>query len=74
MAHALGTPVAMMDTGSAPEYAVAGDLVLPADTPLPQFLKEASTMSWQRLPALADKQRTAVLTAYRREFELLGWT
>jgi glycosyltransferase involved in cell wall biosynthesis len=74
MAHALGTPVAMMDSGSAPEYAVAGDLVVPADTPLPQFLKEASTMSWQRLPALADKQRAAVLTAYRTEFELLGWT
>lgn len=74
MAHSLGTPVAMMDSGSAPEYAVAGDLVLPADTPLPQFLKEASTMGWQRLPPLADEQRAAVLTAYRREFALLGWS
>jgi len=74
MAHALGTPVAMMDSGSAPEYAVPGDLVVSADEPLAQFLKEASTISWERLPPLADTQRLKALTAYRREFESLGWT
>jgi glycosyltransferase involved in cell wall biosynthesis len=73
MAHALGTPAALLDSGSAPEYAVPGDLVLPADTPLSQFLTEASSSSWQRVPTSADDQRMAVVTAYRREFELLGW-
>jgi glycosyltransferase involved in cell wall biosynthesis len=73
MAHALGTPAVLLDSGSAPEYAVPGDLVLPADAPLSQFLKEASVRSWQRVPASADDQRTAVVTAYRREFESLGW-
>jgi hypothetical protein len=73
MAHALGTPVAMMNIGSAPEYAVPGDLIVPADVPLSQFFKEASVMDWQRVPALADAQRVEALTAYRREFESLGW-
>jgi glycosyltransferase involved in cell wall biosynthesis len=73
IAHALGTPVAMTDSGSGPEYAVPGDLVLPADIPLSRFIKEASTNNWQRLPALADDQRMSVLNAYRREFESLGW-
>jgi glycosyltransferase involved in cell wall biosynthesis len=73
MAHALGTPVALADSGSGPEYAVPGDLVLPADTPLSQFIKESSTHSWHRLPASADDQRTTILAAYRREFQSLGW-
>jgi glycosyltransferase involved in cell wall biosynthesis len=73
MAHALGTPVAMMNCGSAPEYAVPGDLIVPADAPISQFFKEASAISWQRIPALTDVQREEALTAYRREFALLGW-
>jgi glycosyltransferase involved in cell wall biosynthesis len=73
MAHALGTPAALLDSGSAPEYAVPGDLVLPADVPLSQFLKEASIRSWQRVPVSADDQGTSVAAAYRREFESLGW-
>lgn len=73
MAHALGTPVAMADSGSGPEYALPGDLVLPADMPLSQFIKESSAKNWQRIPAAADDQRKQVLAAYRREFELLGW-
>jgi glycosyltransferase involved in cell wall biosynthesis len=73
MAHALGTPVAMLDSGSGPEYAVPGDLVLPADTPISQFLKEVGARTWQRLAASAGDQRTNALTAYRREFASLGW-
>jgi glycosyltransferase involved in cell wall biosynthesis len=73
MAHALGTPVALLDSGSAPEYAVPGDLLLPADAPLLQFLKEASIRSWDRVPVSADDQRRGVVAAYRREFESLGW-
>lgn len=73
MAHALGTPAALLDAGSAPEYAVPGDLLLPADAPLSQFLKEASVRSWERVPISADDQRTGVVAAYRREFESLGW-
>jgi glycosyltransferase involved in cell wall biosynthesis len=73
IAHALGTPVAMTDSGSGPEYAVPGDLVLPADMPLSQFIKEVSVNNWQRLPASADAQRRIVLDAYRREFKALGW-
>jgi glycosyltransferase involved in cell wall biosynthesis len=74
MAHALGTPVALADAGSGPEYAVPGDLILPADTPLSQFIKEAGTHGWRRLPASVDDQRTTILAAYRREFQSLGWT
>jgi glycosyltransferase involved in cell wall biosynthesis len=73
MAHALGTPAALLDVGSAPEYVVPGDLLLPADVPLSQFFKEASVRSWQRVPFLADDQRSDVVTAYRKEFESLGW-
>ena len=73
MAHALGTPVAMMNAGSAPEYAVPADLVIPADAPLSQFLKEASTRQWQRLQDLTGVQRSDALAAYRAEFERLGW-
>lgn len=73
MAHALGTPVGLLDSGSAPEYAVPTDLLLPADAPLSQLLKEASVRSWDRVPVSADDQRTAVVAAYRREFESLGW-
>jgi glycosyltransferase involved in cell wall biosynthesis len=73
MAHALGTPVALADSGSGPEYAVPGDLIIPADTPLSQFIKESGAHSWHRLPASADDQRRRVLAAYRTEFELLGW-
>ena len=74
MAHALGTPVALADSGSGPEYAVPGDLILPADTPLSQFIKEAGAHGWRRLPASIDDQRTTILGAYRREFRSLGWT
>jgi hypothetical protein len=73
MAHALGTPVAMLDSGSGPEYAVPEDLVLPADTPISQFVKEAGARAWQRLPVSPSGQRTNVLAAYRREFASLGW-
>jgi glycosyltransferase involved in cell wall biosynthesis len=73
MAHALGTPVAMMNSGAAPEYAVLGDLIIPEDAPLSQFFKEASVTRWRRLPALADAQRVEALAAYRKEFESLGW-
>ncbi|HET6754579.1 MAG TPA: hypothetical protein VFH23_11590 [Jiangellaceae bacterium] len=73
MAHALGTPAALLDAGSAPEYAAPGDLLLPVDTPLSQFLIEASVRSWERVPIAADHQRKDVLAAYRREFESLGW-
>jgi glycosyltransferase involved in cell wall biosynthesis len=74
MAHALGTPAALLDVGSAPEYAVTHDLVLPADTPLPQFLTEASVRSWDRVRLPADDQRAGLVAAYRREFKSLGWT
>jgi glycosyltransferase involved in cell wall biosynthesis len=73
MAHALGTPAALLDSGSAPEYAVPGDLLLPADTPLSQLLKEASVRSWERVRLSANDQRTNVVAAYRREFASLGW-
>jgi glycosyltransferase involved in cell wall biosynthesis len=73
MAHALGTPVAMLDSGSGPEYAVPEDLVLPADTSISQFVKEAGARAWQRLPVSPSGQRTNVLAAYRREFASLGW-
>jgi hypothetical protein len=62
----------MLDSGSGPEYAVPGDLMLPADTPLSHFFKEASARTWHRLAASGDAQRSAVV-AYRREFESLGW-
>lgn len=74
MAHALGTPAVLLDSGSAPEYAVPADLVLPADAPLSQLLKEASVRRWERVPTSADDQRARLLAAYRREFESLGWT
>jgi glycosyltransferase involved in cell wall biosynthesis len=73
MAHAVGTPVALLDSGSAPEYAVPKDLLLPVDAPLSQFLKEASVRSWERVSVSADDQRTGLVAAYRREFESLGW-
>jgi glycosyltransferase involved in cell wall biosynthesis len=73
MAHALGTPVAMLNSGSGPEYAKPGDLVLPADTSLSQFFKEVSVRTWRRLPASTHGQRTNALAAYRREFGALGW-
>lgn len=74
MAHDLGTPAALLDSGSAPEYATPADLVLPADAPLSQLLKEASVRRWQRVPTCTDDQRAGLLAAYRREFESLGWT
>jgi glycosyltransferase involved in cell wall biosynthesis len=73
MAHALGTPVAMLDSGSGPEYAVPEDLVLPADTPISQFFKEVGARAWRRFPASAGGQRTNALAAYRGEFASLGW-
>jgi glycosyltransferase involved in cell wall biosynthesis len=73
MAHALGTPVALLDSGSASEYAVPRDLLISADIPLSQFVKEASVRSWDRVPVSADDQRTGLVAAYRREFESLGW-
>jgi hypothetical protein len=73
MAHALGTPVALADSGSGPEYAVPGDLILPADMPLSQFIKESSAHGWHRLTASADDQRATIVAVYRREFQLLGW-
>jgi glycosyltransferase involved in cell wall biosynthesis len=73
MAHAVGTPVAMLDSGSGPEYAVPGDLVLPADTPISQFFKEVGARTWQRPATSAGGQRANALTAYRREFASLGW-
>lgn len=73
MAHVLGTPVAMLDTGSAPEYALPGDLVAPVTTPVADLVGQAATRPWPRTVASLDDAVAGVVAAYRREFAALGW-
>ena len=73
MAHALGTPVAMLAAGSAPEYRLPGDLLLPAETPVPELVVEAARRAWARVADTPDAQVGRMLDAYSGEFEALGW-
>jgi len=73
MAHALGTPVAMLDTGSAPEYAGPDDLVAPASTTVAALVAEAAGRAWPRGVAAPDEAVARVVRAYRRELAALGW-
>ena len=73
MAHALGTPVAMFDTGSAPEYALPGDLVAPVTTSVADLVGQAAARSWRRAATSLDDAVAGVVAAYRREFAALGW-
>ncbi|HEY6417299.1 MAG TPA: glycosyltransferase, partial [Acidimicrobiales bacterium] len=73
MAHALGTPVAMLDTGSAPEYGLPQDLVVPAASSVAELVGQAAVRPWQRTTATIDDAVSGVVNSYRREFVALGW-
>lgn len=73
MAHALGTPIAMLDVGSPPEYRLPGDLVMSADTPISTLIAEAAQRRWDRVSDSPEAQADRMLTAYTREFAALGW-
>ena len=73
MAHLLGTPVAMLDAGSAPEYAVPEDLVAPVTTSVAELVAEAAARPWRRTTASLDAAVAGVVAAYRRELAALGW-
>jgi glycosyltransferase involved in cell wall biosynthesis len=73
MAHALGTPIAMLAAGSAPEYRLPGDLLVPAETPVPQLVVEAARRRWERVADTPEAQVDRMLNAYLREFDALGW-
>jgi glycosyltransferase involved in cell wall biosynthesis len=73
MAHALGTPIAMLGAGSAPEYRLPGDMVMPADTAVAELLAEAARQEWGRIDDSPDKQVDRMVRAYVREFGALGW-
>ena len=73
MAHALGTPVAMLDTGSAPEYAGPDDLVAPSSTTVAALVAEAAGRAWPWGVAAPDEAVARVVRAYRRELAALGW-
>lgn len=73
MAHALGTPVAMLDTGSAPEYAGPQDLVAPPGTAPADLVAQAAHRSWSRLAPPPGGTVAPVVAAYRRELAALGW-
>jgi glycosyltransferase involved in cell wall biosynthesis len=72
-AHALGTPVAMLDSGSAPEYRRPQDLVLPETTTVAELVACAAERSWQRIASSVDDVVDEVLDAYCRVFADLGW-
>jgi glycosyltransferase involved in cell wall biosynthesis len=73
MAHALGTPIAMLDAGSAPEYRLPGDLVMPADTAVVELLAVAARWEWGRVDDTPERQVDRMVRAYVSEFEALGW-
>jgi glycosyltransferase involved in cell wall biosynthesis len=73
MAHALGTPLAMLGAGSAPEYRLPGDLVMPAETPVSHLVAEAAGRRWGRVADTPQAQVGRLLDAYWREFDALGW-
>lgn len=73
MAHALGTPVAMLGVGSAPEYRLPEDLVLPAGSTPAELVGRASRHAWQRTAETADEQLSRVVDRYIDEFQALDW-
>ncbi len=73
MAHVLGTPVAMLDTGSAPEYRLPEDLVAPAGTPVADLVDRAAAQPWRRTTATPDEAVARVVAAYCGELAELGW-
>lgn len=73
MAHALGTPVAMLDTGSAPEYRLEGDLVLAEGTEVAELVARSAQHAWRPVDQSPDDQVNGAVDAYRKEFHALGW-
>lgn len=73
MAHALGTPIAMLDAGSAPEYRLPGDLMMPAGTPVADLVVEAARRQWGRVDDTPEAQVDRMLSGYMRELDALGW-
>jgi glycosyltransferase involved in cell wall biosynthesis len=74
MAHALGTPVAMFDAGSAAEYADRHDLVVPASDGVPRLVERASEREWIRIATDPEGRGRRLTHAYTASFQQLGWT